>query len=80
MDDWTNNEAVAVRDFLSTRYGDRFFKALKNRLPSIKGDTMESMAISGARAAGYLACIGVINDLARGIPSTADDVAYPRVQ
>jgi hypothetical protein len=79
MDDWTNNEAVAVRDFLSTRYGDRFFKALKNRLPSIKGDTMESMAISGARAAGYLACIGVINDLARGIPPTPDDVAYPRV-
>jgi hypothetical protein len=77
MEPWTNHDAVAWRRFLESPIGTRLIEAYRAHLPRIGGNTMEGMALSGARYAGQQEGMAVLYRLAQGSPPTEDELAYP---
>lgn len=61
----TNADAVNIAIFLGTKSGQALLSALQARRPTITGENMEQIGISGAIAKGWENCIAEMNVIAK---------------
>jgi len=74
MTDWTLNDAIALRDFLNRN--PKFLKVLSERRPKIQGVTMESRAVTGSDANGFLLAVDAIEALQQDPQEDGDSAGF----
>ena len=68
---WEEIDRTQLREFLNgTSSGKRLLDELQARINPLKGDTLESRAISASEQAGYYRCMQTIEELST--PSRSD--------
>lgn len=73
-DQWTIADAVALRLFLGDN--PKFLRVLGKRRPKIEGATMESRAVTGSDANGYLLALDEIESLMREGIESSDNAGF----
>lgn len=73
-DQWLQSDAVSLRQFLGDN--PKLMRVLAKRRPKIEGSTMESRAVTGSEAAGFIKAVEEIEALCLDVTRSTEEAGF----